>query len=74
MRVGDTNGTAPKELAEPLFLHLNKMVGQRKVDYGSFLHTGIQHEHSPRAVFTHQYVYIDSLTPIEGCLFTGGGD
>ena len=34
----------------------------------------IQHEHSAGQVFTHQCVYIDSITPIDSSLFTGKDD
>ena len=53
--------------------HLNRLVGQCKAEGGSFLHAGVQHEHSPGGVLTHWYVYIDSITPIDGGLFTGKG-
>ena len=54
-----------------MLAHLNKLVGQCKAEYCSFLHTGIQHEHSPGEVFTHQYVYIESITPIDAALLVG---
>ena len=38
------------------------------------MHTGIQHEHSTGEVFTHKYVYIDSITPINATLLTGKDD
>ena len=54
--------------------HLNAKVGQCKADYDNFIHTGIQHDHSAGQVFIHQYVYIDSITPIDSTLFTGKDD
>ena len=69
MHVYDITGTAQKDVAEPLLKHLDGKVGQCKADCGSCLHTGIQHEHSPLSVFTHQCVYIDSFTPIGSGLF-----
>ena len=71
MRVGDIKGIAPWHIAEPLLAHSSDTLGQSKVDSGSFLHTGIQHEHSPGVVLTHQYVYVDGITPIEHSMFTG---
>ena len=43
---------------------LDLKVGQCKFECGSFLHTWIQHEHSPGVVLTHQHVYVDSISPI----------
>ena len=43
----------------------SQKVGQCKVDCGSFLHTCVQYDHSPGVVFTHRYVYVDSITPIQ---------
>ena len=74
VHVDDIKGAATKEVAASLLKHLNEKVGQCKADYGSFMHTGIQHEHSAGEVFTHQYVYIDSITPIDTTLFTGKDD
>ena len=74
VHVDDINGIATKEVAESLLKHFNDQVGQGKADYNSSLHAGIQHEHSAGQVFTHQYVYIDSITPIEPSLLTGKGD
>lgn len=68
VRVGDVKGTATRQTADPSLAHLNEMVGQCKADCGSFLHTGIQREYSPREVCTHRYVYIDSVTPIESMM------
>ena len=74
VHVDDIKGTAAREVAEPLLKQLNVQVGQRTADYDSFLHIGIQHEHSAAQVFTDQYVYIDSITPIDSSLFTGKDD
>ena len=74
VHVDDIKGTAPKAVAESLLAHLNASVGSCKADYGSFLHTGIQHEHSPGVVFTHQYVYVDSVKPISSDLYIGKED
>ena len=65
--IDDIKGCARKEVAESLLGHLDKCVGQRKAYYTPFLHTGIQHEHSPGAVFTHQY--IGSIVPISSDVF-----
>ena len=51
--------------------HLNNTVGQCKVDYTSFLHIGIQHESAPGNIFIHQYVFIDSITPIDANTLSG---
>lgn len=64
MRVGDVNGTDRKQTAESLLEPLGGGVGRRKVDHGSFLHTDVQHEHSPRVVLTHQHVYISGVIAI----------
>ena len=74
MHVDNVKGTAPKEAAAPLFCHLNASVGQCKADYGSFLHTGMQHEHSRGRVFTHQYAYVDSMSPVKTEFYAGKGD
>ena len=63
-QVGDINGVAPRDVADSLLAHLNQEVCQRKADYGSFLHTGMQHQHSPGVVFTHRCVYVGSITPM----------
>ena len=73
VRVGDVKGTAPKHVAESLLSHLNASVGQCKADCNSFLHICIQHEHSSGSVFTHQYVYVDSIQPIKSQLHSGKG-
>lgn len=62
--VDDINGTALKAMADHPLSHLNASVGQCKADYGSFLLAGIQHEHSPGCVFTHQHVCVDSIKPM----------
>ena len=74
VHVDDIKGTSKKATAMSLLEHLNKTVGQCKADWLSFLHTGIQHEQSPGVVFTHQYVYIDSITPILPELLHGKDD
>ena len=71
--VGDIKGAASKETADSLLKRINKCVGQRKADYDNVLHAGIQHESSSGGIFTHQYVYIDSITPIDAGLFVGKG-
>ena len=70
VHVDDINGTAPKEIADSLLKYLNDKVGRCKADCTSFLHTGIQHESAPGSVFTHQYVYIDSIKPIDADTLT----
>lgn len=72
--VDDIKGIATRQTADFLLAHLKKAVGTCKADYGSFLHTGIQHEHSPGEVYTHQYVYIDIVAPIEVSLLIGGDE
>ena len=67
----DTKGAATKETAESSLKHLNSKVGQCKADCNSSRHTGIQHEHSPGAVLTHQHVCIDGITPVDSGLLTG---
>ena len=71
VHVGDIKGTALQEVADSLLKHLNDSVGQCKAEYDSFLHTGIQHEHTRGSVFTHQYVYVDSISPIDSKLHAG---
>lgn len=65
VHVRDINGTAPRQIADSSLAQVNKKLGQRTADYGSCLHTGIQHEHSFGVVFTHQYVYVGSITQIQ---------
>ena len=72
--VDDIKGTAPKEVSDSPLRHLNESAGQCKVDCSSFLHIGIQHEHSPGVVFTRQYVYVDSIQPIRSELHQGKDD
>ena len=74
VHVDDIKGTARKDVADPLLSHLNRSVGQCKAGYGSFLHTGIQHEHRPGEVFTNQHVYTGSVAPTEARLFIGKVD
>ena len=64
MHVGDIKGAAVRKTTDSLLAHLDEMVGPCKADCGNFLHTGIQHEHNPGVVYTHQYVYIGNITPI----------
>ena len=71
VHVDDIKGAATREIAESLLKHFNVKVGQCKADYNSSLHICIQHEHSAGRVFIHQYVYIDSITPIDPSLPTG---
>ena len=71
VRVDDTNGIATREVAYSLLKHLNNIVGHCKTDYVSFLHIGMQHEHSSGEVLIHQCVYIDSITPIDTSLLIG---
>ena len=65
MRFDDVKVTAFRHIAGPLLAHLNQKAGQRKACYGSFLHTGIQREHSRGVVFTHRHVRVDGVTPIQ---------
>ena len=46
-----------------LSTHVNKYVGQCKLERGNFLHTTVQQEHRPGVAFTRQYVYICNITP-----------
>ena len=71
VHVGDLTGIAPRHVTDSLLAHLNDTVGQCKADCGHFLHTGIQHEHSPRVVFTHLCVYVGNITVIEHSLLVG---
>ena len=73
VHVDDIKGVATRDVVDPLLKHLNTIVGQRKTYYISSLHTGMQHEHSSGAVFTHQCVYIGSITPIDTLLLIGNG-
>ena len=74
MHAGDVKGTATRQTADLLLIHLIGKVGQCKADCGSSFHAGIRHEHCPGEVYTHQYVYIDSITSIEVSLFIGKGE
>lgn len=71
---GVIKGTTPKDVADSLLRHLNESAGQCEADCNSFLHTDIQHKHSPGEVFTHQYVYVDSIQPIKSDLCQGKDD
>ena len=73
VHVGDIKGTTTRQTANSLLAHLNDKVDQCKIDYGNFLHTGVHREHFPGVVNTHQYVYVDSTTPIENNIFIGKG-
>lgn len=74
VHVGDIKGTAARQTADSLLAHLNDKVSECKVDCGNFLLTGIQHEHSHGFVYTHQYVHIDSATPIESIMLIGNDE
>ena len=74
VRVDDAKGCARKPFAEPLLKHLDESVGRCKAAYSSFLHTGVQHEHSLGAVFPHDHVYIESIVPVDNNLLTGNED
>lgn len=63
--VDDIKGTARRGTAEPSSKHLNNKAGQCKADYDSSIHAGIQHKSSSWFVFTHPYVYIDIISPID---------
>lgn len=67
-------GAARRHIAEPLLADPNKLVVQRVADYGSFLHTGIQHEHAPSIALIHQYVYVGRILPVSNELLGGGGE
>ena len=56
VHVNDIKGVATREIAKPLLTHFNPVVGQRKVDYGTFMHTGIQHERKPGDAYTRQII------------------
>lgn len=71
LHVDDVQVTARRQAVESSFAHFNKLVGQRKADYGCSLRTGIQHEHSPGVVFTHQCVYTGSIILIRAELLFG---
>lgn len=74
VHVDDIKGIAPMEIADSLLADFNKGLGQCEIDCGSFLHIGIQHEHQAGSVFSHQYVYVDSITPIDSSLLVGKED
>ena len=71
MHVDDIKGTATRQNADSGLAYLNSKVGNCKADYGSFPHTGIQHEHSPWEVYIHQCACIDGITPIVVRLLIG---
>ena len=71
VHVDDIKGTVAQETAHSLLAHFNKCVGQCEAVYNSFVHTHIQHESFSDNVFTHQHVYIDSVTPIDVGVFIG---
>lgn len=56
---------ARRQIAESLLPRFDKFVGQCKVDDCSFLHAGVQHEHSPGVVLMHQYVCVGSIVFID---------
>ena len=74
VHVDDIKGIARKEVAEPLLAHLNKLVGQCNAEWLSFLNTCVQHERGAGVVFTHQCVYVDSISVIEIELLIGKDD
>ena len=59
VHVGNIKGTARRKIAESLLAHLNSIVGQCKVEWGTFIHIGIQREHQPGQVYIHQNTYIE---------------
>ena len=71
VHVDDIKCTARRDTAGSPVKCLNDKAGQRKTIYASFLHTGVQRESSSGVVFTHQYVYIDSITPTDNNIFIG---
>ena len=73
VHVDGTKGAATQETAVSFLKHRNTCVGHCKADCKSFLHTGLQHESSSGSAFIHQYVYIDSIAPIDVGLFMEKG-
>ena len=74
VHVGDIQGIAPKSVAESFLRHMNESEGRCNADCFSFFHIGIQFGHSPGVLFTHQYVYVDSIQPLTPELYSGKGD
>ena len=62
--VDDLMGAARRSVAESLLRHLEAAFGPCKAEWGTFLHTGIQHIHSPGRIECHQNEYVDSLRPM----------
>ena len=60
--VDDIKGAARRQVAESLLRHLEQHFGPCKAEWGSFMHTGIQHESKPGEVYCHQHKYAESLT------------
>ena len=66
---------ARRGIAEPLFEHFNRSVGQCNAEYNSSARTGVQQEHSPGVVFIHQCACMErfSLTQVGSLIGKGGG-
>lgn len=56
------------QIVDSSLANLNAVVGQCKAECGTFMHIGIQHQHKPCEVYTHQNTYIEGLKPIDGDL------
>ena len=63
--VDDMKGTSKKAVAMNLLDHLLNTVGDCKIDFNNFAHTGVQHEHTPGVHYSHQRPYISQLRPID---------
>ncbi len=72
--VDDLKGVARRQVAEQLLKHLETHFGPCKAEWGTFLHTGIKHMHSPGRVECHQNDYIDSLRPMSVTHLRGKDD
>ena len=72
--VDDMKGGARREVADSLLKHLEREVGQCKIDWNVYSHTGGEHEHTPGVHWSHQRPYIAMLRPIATELLRGRQD
>lgn len=72
--MGDIKGATRKKLATVLLEYRNQLVGQYNIEWDKFLHTDIQHEHSPGVMFTHQYIYRGNFSFINTILLIDKDD
>ena len=69
--VDDLKGGARKCDALRLLAHLEKHVGKCKQEWENFTHVGIEHEKTPKGIWTHQKEYLKCLKEAPVSLYSG---